>query len=91
MTHWIISSLTFQVNVGVFSNGHGYGRSHPCKNEYLVVFVWVWSVTGAIAAGEVVIVAIPDVLLVLDLREKQVLRKKKAQRRQAEKPVYFNT
>lgn len=35
--------------------------------QYLVIFVWVRSVTGAIAACEVVIVVISDVFIIFGL------------------------
>lgn len=37
------------------------------KKEYLIIFIWIRSVTGAIAASEVVIVVISDVFFVFGL------------------------
>lgn len=67
MTHWIISSLTFFVNDSVNVETDRSAVDFIQIKQYLIIFVWVRSVAGAIAACEVVIVFISDVFIIFGL------------------------
>lgn len=58
---------------------------------YLILLVWVGSVTGAVAAREVVIVLVSDVFGVFGLRKEQILRTSRACTTGGGQPVRLST